>query len=197
MSASKSFKHVGATSFLSDHASVGGAFSWWHANFSRLFIDLWEVCYSVGSTPCWQHVNWQLCTHTRYKNKYPELNVLTYYYDWHKIKHCLHSKGNKHESNMPSVSEIYNSLFHIHHHTESSTEGRDRFFFLSPVKLHQKMRWGKGGSGKEIADLSVIPVYKKKKYRLFTILIQDTNWRFSSLIIPFTTAKSSTAKSTC
>lgn len=35
-------------------------------------------------------------------------------------------------------------------------------FFLSPAKLHQKGRWGKGGSGKEIADLSVIPVYKKK-----------------------------------
>ena len=145
MSASKSFKHVGATSFLSDHASVGGAFSWWHANFSCLFIDLWEVCHSVGSTPCWWHVNWQLCTHACYRNKYPELNVLTYYYDWHKIKHCLRNKGNKHDSNMPLVSEIYNSLFHIHHHTESSTEGRDRFFFFKSCEIASKREMGEGG----------------------------------------------------
>lgn len=48
MSASKSLKHVGAASLVSDHTSVGAAFSWRRVNTSRLFTDLSEVRHWVS-----------------------------------------------------------------------------------------------------------------------------------------------------
>ena len=49
-----------------------------------------------------------------------------------------------HENNMPSISEVYDSLFHIHHHTESSKEGREHRKRYCSVNLHQ-IKGDKGG----------------------------------------------------